>query len=152
MSINEEPIQRTLKLPVSGERAFAIFTAEMARWWPMNTHSVGGDETVEVSVEGRVGGEIAETTRDGSRHVWGTLSVWDPPHRMVSTWHPGGEATDVTELEIRFEPATDGCTLVLEHRGWERASWSAKREAYALGWDPVLASFAALLQAEPSPA
>lgn len=141
MSSIDGPIRRELTVPADPERAFAVFTSEIASWWPMATHSVGGDETVTVSIDGRAGGEIAEATRDGSRHVWGTVQLWEPPHRFVTTWHPGRPADDATELEVRFEPHGTGSRLVLEHRGWERVAWAGHRRSYERGWEPVLARF-----------
>lgn len=41
----------------------------------------------------RQGGRVTERLRDGSEAVWGALLVWEPPDRLVMTWHPGhGEA------------------------------------------------------------
>lgn len=152
MSSIDEPIRRELVVPADPERAFAIFTAEISRWWPMATHSVGGVETVSVTIDGRVGGDIAEATRDGGRSVWGTVRLWEPPHRFVTTWHPGRPADDATELEVRFEPAPTGSRLVLEHRGWERVAWSGDRASYERGWEPVISAFGRLVSAEASPA
>lgn len=142
MEATEFTIRKELELPVSAERAFRLFIHEIARWWPMASHSVGGDETVDVTVEGHVEGRFVETTRDGARHVWGTITVWRPPERVVTTWHPGRPADDATELELRFEASGSGCRLILEHRGWERVAWSGERDSYVRGWDPVLARYA----------
>jgi uncharacterized protein YndB with AHSA1/START domain len=136
------PIRKETVVRAAPDLAFHVFTAEIGRWWPMATHSVGGEDTVGVSIDGRVGGIVAEATRDGARHVWGTVLLWDPPRRAVFTWHPGHPADDPTELEVVFEPVEGGTRLVLEHRGWERVAWRASRANYQPGWDPVLASFA----------
>ena len=150
MSMSEPPIRKELILPVDPSRAFEALTVRIAEWWPKVTHSVGG-ETVEVTLDGRIGGEIAETTRDGVRHVWGTITAWDPPNRLVSTWHAGHSADDATELEIRIEPHESGSRLVLEHRGWERGAWLEHRASYETGWDPVLADYAAVVAEIASP-
>jgi len=144
MSMSEPPIRKELVLPVDPARAFDVLTTRIAAWWPRVTHSVGG-ETVEVTLDGRIGGEIAETTRDGVRHVWGTITAWEPPNRLVSSWHPGHPAEDATELEIRVEPHGAGSRLVLEHRGWERGAWSEQRASYETGWDPVLVRYEAVV-------
>lgn len=151
MSTNRGPIRKELVLSVDPARAFAAWTAEMGRWWPLVSHSVGAEEAVGVSLDGRSGGQIVEATRDGARHVWGTISVWDPPRRLVTTWHPGQPADDPTELEIRIEPHASGSRLVLEHRGWERVAWSEQRDSYESGWDPVLARYDAEIAATASP-
>lgn len=135
-------VRSEVVVPARRERAFRIFTAEIDRWWPKPTHSVGGEEVVGVSIDGRVGGLVAEATRDGIRHVWGSVRLWDPPRRAVLAWHPARPAGDPTELELRFEPADGGTRLILEHRGWDRVGWFADRDLYERGWDPVLARFA----------
>lgn len=136
-------IRKELILPIAPDRAFQLFTADLASWWPLATHSVGGEDAVGVSIDGRVGGLVAEATSRGERHVWGTVRLWDPPRRIVLDWHPGRPATEPTELEVRFEPWESGARLVLEHRGWERVSWSADHAGYETGWDGVLGRFVA---------
>lgn len=134
-------IRKELILPIAPDRAFRLFTADIDRWWPLATHSVEGEDAAGVSIDGRVGGLIAEASTTGRRHVWGTIRLWDPPRRFVTTWHPGRPADARTELEVRFEPWEDGTRLVLEHRGWEHAAWIGDRSNYESGWDPVLARF-----------
>lgn len=134
-------IRKELILPIAPDRAFRLFTADIDRWWPLATHSVEGEDAAGVSIDGRVGGLIAEASTTGRRHVWGTIQLWDPPRRFVTTWHPGRPADAPTELEVRFEPWEDGTRLVLEHRGWEHAAWIGDRSNYESGWDPVLARF-----------
>ena len=150
MPTNEQPIRKELVLPVGPARAFEALTDRIGAWWPKATHSVEG-ETVEVSMDGRIGGDIVETTRDGVRHVWGTIKVWDPPHRLVSSWHAGHPPEDATELEIRIEAHGAGSRLVLEHRGWEREVWIGQRASYETGWDPVLARYEAVVAEMASP-
>jgi hypothetical protein len=135
------PIRKETVVTAAPELAFHIFTAEIDRWWPTLTHSVGGKDVVGVSIDGRVGGLVAEATRDGQRHVWGSVRLWDPPRRAVFAWHPGRPATDPTELELRFEPVDGGTRLVLEHRGWDRVAWHGERASYEPGWDAVIARF-----------
>lgn len=62
----------TVKRPV-GE-VFEIFTARIGRWWPLLTHSVSEARAVDVAIEPRVGGEIAEVRDDGARFAWGACS------------------------------------------------------------------------------
>ena len=63
--------------------AFRMFTEELSSWWPLATHSVCQDKAVRCAFEGRVGGEVYEEDTQGRRHVWGTVTVWDPPHRLA---------------------------------------------------------------------
>lgn len=144
MPMTDTPIRKELRVPVRPDRAFALFTHEIAAWWPTRSHSVGAESTVDVRIEGWVGGRCMEVTRDGDTHLWGTILAWEPPRRIVLTWHPGGDPDDPSEVEVRFEPEDDGCRVVLEHRGWERPSWTARRGGYDSGWDQVLGCYAAV--------
>ena len=151
MPTTDTTIRKERDLSVAPERAFEVFTAGIADWWPVASHSVGGDDTVNVTLEPRVGGRITETTRRGETHLWGTVLAWEPPHRLVVDWHPGHAPDDATEVEVRFEPRPDGCRLVLEHRGWERVTWADRRPSYDSGWNPVLARYVESLTSVDAP-
>lgn len=134
------PLHKAVTVPWPPERAFTRFTAEIGSWWPLATHSVGGVRTIRCVFEERVGGEIYEETRDGTRHVWGTVLVWEPPARAVFTWHPGRTPDSAQNIEVRFTPVDNGTRLELIHTGWERLGTEARkaRRAYPLGWTYVL--------------
>ena len=69
----------------------------------------------------RVGGRIFERTSDGTEHDWGRIVAWEPPHRLVYSWHLRVDRSDATEVEIRFTDLDRTTTRVdIEHRGWER--------------------------------
>lgn len=120
------------------------FTEEITTWWPIRTHSVGEARTERVVFEGRVGGEIHEIIRGGVRAVWGTVTAWEPPHRVAFTWHPGQAPDLAQEVEVRFVRLNEGTRLELTHRGWERLGAMARRArfGYNLGWAYVLAVWA----------
>jgi hypothetical protein len=125
-------------------RAFELFTAELGDWWPLEKHSVGGDDREAVVVEPRAGGQVFEQLRDGVRAVWGDVLVWDPPERFAMTWHPGGDPATATEVEVRFTAVAEGTQVDLEHRGWERrADGATARPSYDTGWTMVLARYQA---------
>src|SRR5262245_30868377 len=107
------PLHKTVTVPWSQERAFHRFTSEIGSWWPLKTHSVGGEQSVHCVFEGRVGGQIYEETRDGTRHVWGTVLEWEPPARAVFTWHPDRTPDVAQNIEIRFTPDGNGTRLEL---------------------------------------
>lgn len=137
------PVEKRVMFDGPPEAAFRRFTEEIGSWWPLTRHSVGGDETETAVFEGRVGGRIYERLRDGSTADWGTVSVWEPPNRVVFAWHPGRAPETAQEVEVRFEPADDGTRVVLIHRGWEvlGADAAAIRKEYERGWEGVLALY-----------
>jgi len=89
-----------------------------------------------VAFDGGVGGRLYETGNDGSETVWGEILKWDPPKGLAFSWHPGRDAQNATEVEIRFEQVADGTRISLEHRRWEQMGEKAAqmRDAYDSGW------------------
>ena len=97
----------------------------------------------------REDGLLVERAVDGRTSVWGEVLAREPPHRLVLTWHPGGDPDDASEVEVRFTASEGGGTRVeLEHRGWERFGESAmlRRHAYVGpgAWGHVLDHFASV--------
>ncbi len=130
------PLTKTVTVKRSPEDAFRIYTEGIATWWPLETHSPS-QQAETVVMEPRKGGRLYERTRDGEEVDWGEVLVWDPPHRLVHSWHLGGPAT--TEVELRFTPHGEGTRVELAHSGWERHGEKAAevRANYDSGWDFV---------------
>ncbi len=141
-----DPVRKSITVACSVETAFEVWTERMGTWWPLSAgHSVAGDDAETVVVEGRVGGRIFERTRQGVEHEWVEVLVWEPPTRLVHSWHPGYEAARATEVEVRFSDVGGGKTAVeLEHRGWDRlsAEHAVARDGYDEGWVRVIGLFA----------
>jgi uncharacterized protein YndB with AHSA1/START domain len=131
----------TVRRPV--EEAFRLFTAEMASWWPLSTHSLAEAKAETVVFEPRAGGRLYERKADGSVSYWAEVAVWEPPRRFVLAWQPNPEAPAATEVEVTFTEEGAGTRVDLEHRGWERLGAAAdeKRREYDTGWDGVLALY-----------
>jgi uncharacterized protein YndB with AHSA1/START domain len=140
-----EPVRRSVTVPRSVEDAFRLFTEGIGSWWPFERHSIGEDKVETAVFEGRVGGELYERQRDGTRSHWATVLAWEPPNRVVLEWKVNPEAAAATELEIRFSAEGDGTRVDLEHRGWERFGDAAEeaRAGYADGWQLVLGRYEA---------
>ncbi len=135
------PVMRTITVERSPEDAFRIFTERAAEWWPLRTHSVFEAESAGVVFEPGAGGRILERSMSGEEARWGEILVWEPPHRLAYTWHPGYEPDEpTTEVEIRFTAVGDATRVDLEHRGWEALAEraAATRDAYSTGWGTVL--------------
>jgi uncharacterized protein YndB with AHSA1/START domain len=137
------PVRKSLRVECSPERAFEVFTTQMATWWPTKTHSIHHEAVTDVILEPREGGEMYELAEGGKREHWGRVTAWEPPKRLVLAWHVDPERAGPTEIEVTFSPE-DGATRVeLEHRNWEQAGAGAAemRDNYDSGWDLVLAPF-----------
>lgn len=138
------PVEKAISVPWPMAEAFDRFTRGIAGWWPLQPHSIGGEDAETCVFEGRVDGRIYEISRDGTRHPWGTVTVWQPPRRVAFTWHPGRPVDTRQEVEVRFSPEGTGTRVELTHTGWERLGEDASRsrEIYDSGWDTVLARYA----------
>jgi uncharacterized protein YndB with AHSA1/START domain len=79
-------VKRTLHLEVPVEKAFQVFTEKMGSWWPA-THHVGGTPFKEIVMEKRVGGRWYEVNIEGVEGDWGHVLAWEPPKRVVLSWH-----------------------------------------------------------------
>ena len=139
-----EPIRKSISVNAPVERAFSTFTDGIAGWWPLETHSVGagrnGIRAEAAVLDGRVGGRLYERMSDGQEADWGEVLAWEPPNRLVLTWHPGYEdPSAATEIEVRFTPEGGGTRVDLEHRGFEVLGKDAEEAhaGYAVGWPGV---------------
>jgi uncharacterized protein YndB with AHSA1/START domain len=134
------PIRKSIHVRWPPDVAFRRFTKEIATWWPMRTHSVGEEKTESVVFEDFVGGRVYERIRGGEESTWGTIVHWEPPHRVVFTWHPGRSPEQAQEVELRFTAEGSGSRLELTHSKWERMGAVAlkARRNYALGWEYVI--------------
>jgi uncharacterized protein YndB with AHSA1/START domain len=135
-----EAIRKSVTVDVPLERAFEAFTDGITSWWPLATHSYGGDKATAAVFEGRQGGRVYERQEDGTEADWAEVVAWEPPSRFLLDWK-----ICPSEVEVRFTDEGSGVTRVdLEHRGWERVGEGAGaiRENYAGGWEVVLGKFA----------
>jgi uncharacterized protein YndB with AHSA1/START domain len=134
------PVRKAMRVGWKQEEAFRRFTSGIAGWWPLGSHSVSGDRAETVVFEERVGGRIYERSTTGEESTWGTVTAWEPPHRVAFTWHPGRDPQKPSDIEVRFFPDGTGSRLELAHTGWESFGPIAARarRGYAIGWVYVL--------------
>jgi Activator of Hsp90 ATPase homolog 1-like protein len=156
------PVEHQVIVRLDPDRAFTLFTQDLRRWWPFPGHSVGGEATLDVVFEPRVGGAVTEVigpagtgagagaaVRAGSgtheRVPWGVLTAWDPPRGFAMRWHPGLDADQATFLRVSFHAVGEGTAVSVHHSGWEARGEAAadKRDQYDGGWPTTLAAFAA---------
>jgi len=138
------PVVKSIRINLTVEAAFRLFTTEITRWWPLASHSVFGDEAVSCHLEGFVGGRFYEVHKDQRQSEWGRVTVWEPPRRVAFSFYPGRKLDDSTEVEVTFQPEAGGVRMTLTHRGWEHCSpqFQAERDGYDRGWDLVLGKYA----------
>lgn len=142
------PVRKSITVKATAERAFRVFTEGIDSWWP-RSHHIGKSPMKEAIIEPRPGGRCYSRQIDGTDCDWGTVLVWDPPHRFVMAWQVtpawGYEADleKASEVEVRFTPAGEGVTRVdLEHRHFERHGEGSESMRGAVdspgGWGTLL--------------
>jgi uncharacterized protein YndB with AHSA1/START domain len=133
------PIVKTATGRAAPARVFALFVGDFGRWWPISRVHTGPDP-VDCALEPRVGGRVFERSADGRETPWGTVQVYDPPHRLSFSWIVGLPSEQAQLVEVRFSPAENGGTRVeLTHSGWEKLADAAAdlRARYDHGWGIV---------------
>jgi hypothetical protein len=147
--IHIAPVRKQLVVKASQSRAFAVFTAEMSRWWPA-THSILKSPLKDCIVEPRVGGRWYTVGEDGSSCQTGYVIAWQPPEALVLAWQINAEWQFdphlLTEVEVRFiAEGADTTRIELEHRYLERMGGKAAEVRNSVdspgGWGAILESF-----------
>ena len=141
-------ILKSAFVPTTPERAFEVFTTEMASWWPLQTHSIGGmggkgTPPDTVIFEPGPNGRVYERSAAGKEAHWANVAAWEPPNRFVLEWKVDPDAIAATEVEVRFTPEGDGTRVELEHRGFERLGDAAEEghKSYSEGWPTVFQDY-----------
>jgi uncharacterized protein YndB with AHSA1/START domain len=163
----DEPMQPELKVTksivvdVPPTRAFEFFLAQ-ERWWPIATHHLAEQPGETAVLEPFVGGRWYERAHDGSETDWGTVLAFEPPHRILLTWHMSSDWTyepepeRASEIEVTFLPeGGDRTRVVYEHRHLERYGEHAERMRRSLdrptAAESTLRAFAAALATAKKP-
>jgi uncharacterized protein YndB with AHSA1/START domain len=150
-TIQIAPVLKSVVVEASPERAFAVFTAGIDRWWP-KSHGIGATPITESIIEPFVGGRWYTRCEDGADVVIGHVLVWQPAERFAVSWEisadwkPDARAAFASEVEVRFRAESGGRTRVeLEHRNFERMGAEAgekMRRGVDGGWPGLLELFA----------
>jgi uncharacterized protein YndB with AHSA1/START domain len=146
--ITVAPINQSVVVSVSPDRAFELFTSRMTEWW-FTGEGIGPRPFKQLVLEPRQGGRWFEVAEDGVETDWGEVLEWDRPARLVLAWRidrswkfdPALE----TSLELTFQAVDPGSTRVrLEHRNLERLGKSGRKtvETMREGWGKLLGRFA----------
>ena len=148
-----EPVQSTvvrkiLRVEVPVEKAFQVFTERMGSWWPPS-HHVGGTPFRDILIDKKKGGRWYEINAEGSECIWGTVLEYEPPRKVVLSWHLqpdwrfDADLTKASEVALEFvAEGTESTRVEFEHRhldrhglGWEKMRQEVGAEG---GWPMIL--------------
>ena len=126
------------------ERVYRALTTpeELVRWW-------GGEQPYRTTGwhhELRVGGTWKATgqNNDGSSFsVEGEYPELAPPHRLVYSWRPSWDQSEVTRVSYSIESIEGGTHLTVRHEGFTN---KASCNNHAQGWTLVLGWLAGHVQ------
>jgi uncharacterized protein YndB with AHSA1/START domain len=120
LKITPSSVRKSIMVKVPQAHAFEIFTARFGAWWP-KSHHIATAEMADAIIELRLGGRWYEKSVDGAECDWGKVLVWEPPSRIVLSWHLNSkfqldDAVD-SEVDVQFIAESPDITRVeLEHR------------------------------------
>ncbi len=135
-----DPVVKSITIDRDIEETFRLFTEEISAWWPLDGHSVSGDPSATVRLEGFTGGRLVETSVNGEEFAWGVVQTWEPPGELSFSWYPGRQPDTSQTVVVRFTEQNHGTQVVVTHSGWERlgADGAKMRADYDTGWEFVL--------------
>jgi hypothetical protein len=147
-----EPVRKSVVVKMNAGEAFRLFTAGFDSWWP-RSHHIGKSPMTKAIIESHAGGRCYSEQEDGTECDWGSILIWEPPHRFVMAWQITPEwayqpdLSRSSEVEVRFTPAGEGMTRVdLEHRHFERHGDGGATVRTAVdsegGWGALLEMYA----------
>lgn len=101
MPVATEPVRTVrlayeLRVRASAQRTFEVMTRQVLDWFP---HTYGGDRVRAVVVEPRVGGRHYEDWGGENGHLYGQVTLFDPPR----AWATRGRLSPGTVLDTEYE-------------------------------------------------
>lgn len=143
------PVRKSVRVEAPIARAFEFFTAGLSKWWPKDMH-MGKKPLRRVSMETRLHGRWFETSDDGTETTIATITLWDPPHRVVLVWQTNAQCkpdpTLKSEVDVRFSAEGANATLVeLLHHKFETLGaddGTALRNSVQGGWPGLMERYA----------
>ena len=95
-----------LRIQASAQRTFEVMTQQSLDWFPV---TYGEDRVRRVVLEPRVGGQHYEDWGDGRGHLYGEVTVYDPPLR----WATRGRVMPGTILDTDYRLREEAGAVVV---------------------------------------
>jgi uncharacterized protein YndB with AHSA1/START domain len=123
----------------------------MGAWWPA-PHHVGQLPFEDILIDPQKGGRWDEINAEGAECIWGTVLIWEPPKKVVLSWHQQADwmfnagMAHASEVALEFVAEGPEKTRVeFEHRHLQRhgAGWEKMREQVGAdgGWPAILEQY-----------
>jgi hypothetical protein len=130
-------IDKSVVLPCGPERAFALFTGEISRWWPAERRHTD-DPASRITLD--AAGLFVEEAADGTTVPLGRVRAWEPPARLLLDFYPGTGPERPTEVEVAFEPEEGGTRVRIRHRPTAASAgvFEERAGSFVRSWDLLL--------------
>jgi uncharacterized protein YndB with AHSA1/START domain len=147
-----ESIVHNVTVQAPTARVFAVFTEELAAWWPPG-YTWSKDTLDTIAIEPRKGGRCFERGPHGFECDWGRVLMVEPPERLIFAWQispdrvPEPDPAKASEVEVRFtKKGPEETQVALAHRGFANHGEGAADYRAAMaskqGWPYMLGRFA----------
>ncbi len=149
LDVKIAPVRKSIRVKAPIALAFDVFTSGLTKWWPPN-HGIGKKPIQKVFMEPRLGGRWLEISEDGVETSVATITIWQPPDRVVLLWQVNAkwqpDATMKSEVDVRFSADGANATLVeLVHHKFEtmgaEAGASLRKDVDG-GWPGLMERYA----------
>jgi uncharacterized protein YndB with AHSA1/START domain len=119
----------TLYLPAPPHRVWSAFTIDIDRWWNYRLR-----DRTRCLIEPEVGGRWIQSWDNGGA-LFGTFTVWDPPHLLVATGPLAmtRAAHNVLELQFREADGGEATEMTVRHHAFGDFDEDTG-EIYEAGW------------------
>jgi DNA-binding transcriptional ArsR family regulator len=95
-----------LRIQAGAQRTFEVMTQQSLDWFPV---TYGEDRVRRIVLEPRVGGQHYEDWGEGRGHLYGEITVYDPPLR----WATRGRIMPGTILDTDYTLREDGDAVIV---------------------------------------
>src|SRR5262249_28092997 len=130
-------IDKSVVLPCAPDRAFAIFTGEISRWWPPERRHTD-DPASRITLD--AAGPFFEEAADGTTVPLGRRRAREAPARLLLDFYPGTDPDRPTEVEVAFEAEGAGTRVRVRHRPTAASAgvFDDRVSSFVRSWDLVL--------------
>jgi hypothetical protein len=141
--MNLAPIEHTYALRCTPDEAFAMFTGRIGEWWHPD-YSPDAEALEDTVIEPAVGGRVYFVVLGMGEVPWGTVTAWEPGHRVAFESTLAQSREHPSEVSAQFVATEDGCEMRLRHGGWNAGN-ASDRHKFS-DWRLILDRFAALTE------
>ena len=102
---SEAVIRKSVVVRRPVERGFRALHTDIATWWPVKTHSVAQENAETVVFERTGRGQVLRANPRREEHLWGTVTVWEPPRSSPAPGTRAAARRPAQEIEVVFTAA-----------------------------------------------